>query len=83
MDRLRKLIAPLVHPALRGKISADADLVKDLGLDALALVGLVCYVEDEFDVSVPPEGEGEWRTVGEIEQWLQGHCSALAEPHPT
>ena len=56
----------------------DQELVRDLGLDSLAIVNAILWLETEFGVSVPsPEAV---RTVGELVMAACG--SASSEPVP-
>jgi acyl carrier protein len=59
------------HPAER--ISDDAHLVDDLGIDSMSSVSLLVAVEDRFGVMLPDGCEGRLvpvRTVGELIEQL-------------
>jgi acyl carrier protein len=46
-----------------GQITADAELVKDLGADSLDMMHMVCDLEDVFDVEIPEEDAQQIKTV--------------------
>ena len=47
-------------------ISADTNIVDDLGADSLDVVELIMSVEDEFGFSIPDEDAAELVTVGKL-----------------
>jgi acyl carrier protein len=48
------------------KIGIEDDLVRELGLDSLAGLRLLAAVEKRFDVRFPDERLGEFRTIGQL-----------------
>ena len=53
------------------KVTLDADLVEDLGVDSLDTVELLMTVEDEFDVEISDEEAEGLKTVGDVVDYLQ------------
>ena len=47
-------------------ITADKEIVKDLGADSLDVVEMLMKLEDEFGVTVPEEEAINIKTVGDI-----------------
>ncbi len=47
-------------------LDADADLVRELGLDSLAGLGMLARVESRFNVRFPDERLSEFRTVRQL-----------------
>ena len=41
-------------------------LIEDLGCDSLDIIEITMEVEEQFDISVPDEGQEDLRTVGDI-----------------
>jgi acyl carrier protein len=53
VSRMAALLAEVMEdPALAGDITADTNLVADLGIDSLHMISFLLGVEDEFDVAV-------------------------------
>ncbi len=59
-----------IKPEL-GKLSADTDLVSDLGLDSVQVLEMCTDLEDELDISIPVNRLGEVRTAGQLADLLQ------------
>ena len=53
------------------EITADTDIVDDLGADSLDIVDLVMTLEDEFDLEIPDEDVETVRTVGDLVKYLE------------
>lgn len=56
---------------LPDSISADTNIVDDLGADSLDVVELIMSVEDEFGISIPDEDATELMTVGKIVEYIE------------
>lgn len=54
------------------EITADMDLVADLGLSSLDVMDAVLAFEDEFGVEIPDNMIMEFRTVGDVAEYLIG-----------
>ncbi len=52
-------------------ISADTNIVDDLGADSLDVVELIMSVEDEFGFSIPDEDAAELVTVGKLAEYIE------------
>lgn len=52
------------------KITAESDLVKDLGADSLDIADLIMTLEDEFSVTVPDELANDFLVVGKIVDFI-------------
>ena len=53
-------------------ITADTDLVDDLGADSLDLVDMLMSLEDEFNIGeVPDEMVEKIRTVGQLATYIE------------
>ena len=52
-------------------ISADTNIVDDLGADSLDVVELIMSVEDEFGFSIPDEDAAELVTVGTLAEHIE------------
>lgn len=52
-------------------ISADTNIVDDLGADSLDVVELIMSAEDEFGLSIPDEDAAELVTVGKLAEYVE------------
>lgn len=54
------------------KISIDRNsvLLTDLGMNSFDLINLVCVLEDEFDVEIPDRVIGQFKTVGDVIDYI-------------
>ncbi len=57
-------------------LSAEANLLDDLGADSLDVVELVMALEEEFGIEVPDDDVENIRTIGDIVQYLEARASA-------
>ena len=53
------------------EISAETNLIDDLGADSLDVVELIMSLEDDFGVKIPDEDVAELYTVGRIVYYLE------------
>jgi len=51
-------------------VDLDADFVADLGLDSLAALRLLAAVEKHFQIRFPDHQLGEFRTLGQLLDFL-------------
>ena len=65
LEKVAKLIAEQLNKPLED-ITADKEVVKDLGADSLDIVEMIMTLEEQFDVSVPEEEAIGIKTVGDI-----------------
>ncbi len=52
-------------------ITEDTVLIADLGLNSLDLVNLACIVEDEFDIEIPDRAIKDFKTVGDVIDFIE------------
>lgn len=53
------------------KITVDADLREDLGLDSLDLMELVMSAEEEYRIEIPEEKWHKVKTIGDVLKLLE------------
>lgn len=70
LERIKNLLAEQFEVSA-DSISADANIVDDLGADSLDVVELIMSVEDEFGLPVPDEDAVELTTVGKIAEYIE------------
>ena len=66
---LVELLKP--YEATGRPIAEDTDLVEDLGLTSLTIMGLLMEIEDRFDISVPLNILPDVRTVRDLAVQLE------------
>ena len=68
-QKVRALIAEQLGVA-GGEVTADANILDDLGADSLDVVEMVMALEEHFDIEVPDEDVEELRTVSDVERYV-------------
>ncbi len=70
---LRKILDILTKIAPEGgpKLTADLDLINDLGLDSIKVLEIMEALEDSFDISIPINIMPEVRTVNDLAVEIQ------------
>lgn len=53
------------------KLTLKTKMEKEMGLNSLTLVGLICAIEDEFDIDIPNSAIKGFRTVGDVVKFLE------------
>lgn len=51
-------------------ITRDSVLLADLGMNSFDLINMVCVLEDEFDVEIPDLVIGNFKTIGDVMDYL-------------
>lgn len=70
LEKIQQILAQQFEVSA-GSISADTNIVDDLGADSLDVVELIMSVEDEFGVQIPDEDAAELPTVGKIVEYIE------------
>lgn len=52
-------------------INRDTVLLADLGMNSFELIEVVCAVEDEFDVEIPDRAIKNFKTVGDVIDFIE------------
>lgn len=55
------------------RVTEDAGLIGDLGLDSLDVIDLAMSIEDEFDIEVPDDAIDSIKTVGDFVRFVEEH----------
>ena len=69
LEKVQKILADQFETSA-DSISADTNIVDDLGADSLDVVELIMSVEDEFGLAIPDEEATELTTVGKIVEYI-------------
>ncbi len=71
LEKIKAILADQFDVAV-DSITADTDLVDDLGADSLDLVDMLMSLEDEFNIGeVPDEMVEKIRTVGQLVTYIE------------
>ena len=54
-------------------ITAETNIMEDLGADSLDVVDMLMSLEDEFDVEIPDEEIEKMRTVSDVVAYIEEH----------
>ena len=65
LEKIQELIAKQLNIPVES-VTADKEIVKDLGADSLDVVELLMNLEEEYSVSIPDEEAIKIKTVGDI-----------------
>lgn len=52
-------------------INEDTVLLADLGMSSFDLINAVCLIEDEFDVEIPDRVIKDFKTVGDVMDYIE------------
>lgn len=52
-------------------ITRNSVLLADLGMNSFDLINMVCVLEDEFDVEIPDRAIGNFKTVGDVIDYIE------------
>ena len=52
-------------------ITAETDIIKDLGADSLDLVELIMTLEEEYNITITDESVYEYKTVGDVTVFIE------------
>lgn len=55
----------------KNTITAESNIVEDLGADSLDVIEMLMTLEEEFGISIPDDKIGEIKTIGQIVELLE------------
>jgi acyl carrier protein len=55
------------------EVTLDASFVDDLNADSLDIVELIMALEDELEMEIPDEDVENFKTVGDVVNYLKAH----------
>jgi acyl carrier protein len=77
VGRIREVIAAQLGLEL-GKVTRDAMLADDFGVDPLDLLELTLRLETSFEIQIPDNALARVRTVGDVERFVLKKVNATA-----
>lgn len=69
LERLKKLLKEQIAADVEG-IDGSSNLKTDLGLSSLDLAELAILIEDEFDIEIPDRAIKDFKTVGDVMDFI-------------
>lgn len=72
LEKVRGILAHQFDVAA-DTITADTNIMEDLGADSLDVVDMLMSLEDEFDVEIPDEEIEKMRTVADVVSYIEEH----------
>ena len=72
LEKVQNILADQFEVAA-DSISADTNIVDDLGADSLDVVELIMSVEDEFGISIPDAKAETIQTVGDAISYIEAN----------
>ncbi len=72
LEKVRSLLAGQFDVDVE-TITADTNIMEDLGADSLDVVDMLMSLEDEFDVEIPDEEIEKMRTVADVVAYIKEH----------
>ena len=68
VDDIRTMVTPLLRALVPATValSDSTSMVRDLGLDSVAVMDFVMEIEERLDVSVPLDRISEVETIGDL-----------------
>ena len=71
IDKLKELLVATVDVKEDVQLTEDTVILRDLGVDSLEMVELVCAVEDEFDIEIADKKIKSLITIGDLIDYIE------------
>ena len=71
INKLREILISTVDIKKDVRIDENTVILRDLGVDSLEMVELVCAVEDEFDIAIADKKIKSLVTVGDLINYIE------------
>lgn len=70
-EKVRDIISDQLGVADIESITTETSMIKDLGADSLDAVEIIMALEDEFGISVPDEEAENFKSIGDIVNYIE------------
>ncbi|ACD23749.1 acyl carrier protein [Clostridium botulinum] len=71
-EKIQNIIADKLSIDL-GSVTMESSFVEDLNADSLDIVELIMALEDELDMEIPDEDVENFKTVGDVVNYVKAH----------
>ena len=69
-DKIRDIIVEQLSVD-KSLVTADTNLMKDLGADSLDAVEIIMGIEEEFGIEIPDDEAEKFQTVGDLVKYVE------------
>ncbi len=70
IDKVKELVAEQLGIS-KDTITAESNIVEDLGADSLDVIEMLMTLEDEYGITIPDEKIGQIKTIGQIVELIE------------
>lgn len=71
LEKLKEILKETVEVSAETEINEDTVILRDLGVNSLDMIELVCAVEDEFDIEIADKKIKSLVTVGDLIAYIE------------
>ena len=71
LEKLKELLNKTVDIDINTEINENTVILRDLNIDSLDMVELVCAVEEEFDISIADKKIKSLITIGDLIDYIK------------
>ncbi len=71
IEKLRSIVEMVTESEIEGKLSEDARLIEDIGLNSVGIIYIVVGIEDEFSIRFDGVGFGDFKTIGDVVNYIE------------
>lgn len=71
IEKLKEILKETVEVSAETEINEDTVILRDLGVNSLDMIELVCAVEDEFDIEIADKKIKSLVTVGDLIAYIE------------
>ena len=72
IDKIKEIVADKLSVD-ENEITLESSFIEDLNADSLDIVELIMALEDELDMEIPDEDVENFKTVGDVVNYVQSH----------
>lgn len=70
LEKLKDMIAEMLGKD-KSEITADSDIIKDIGADSLDIVEMLMNVENEWGITIDDDEVASMHTVGDVVKFIE------------
>ena len=70
IDKVKELVAEQLGIS-KDTITAESNIIEDLGADSLAVIEMLMTLEEEYGITIPDEKISQIKTIGQIVELIE------------
>ncbi len=70
IDKVKELVAEQLGIS-KDSITAESNIVEDLGADSLDVIEMLMTLEEEYNITIPDEQISQIKTIGQITELIE------------